>query len=136
MQKLPYDLLQSFIIPRYFLDHIRGDRDLDNHLFPVMLLVLQLVNKQFNNVIRKCSLAWKVVLYFRYYPSSLFSDEVARMLRRACKQFGSTTLLEWLSEKLRYPVLQHECYLGAAKGTEILMSPLGLAFFLNKDILL
>lgn len=122
---LPNDLLQGFIIPKYFLGSIRTERDLGS-AFPVMLLVLQLVSKQFNNSVRRCNLAWKAVQLFRNRTPSDSGAIVSHMLKEACRLFGSVALLKWLSKALHYPILQHSCYVEAAIGDVIVVRQIAL----------
>lgn len=114
---LPNDLWQSYIIPKYFLGSITTEGNLDKAALPAMLMVLQLVNKQFNTWVRKCSLAWRAVQNFRNQATKCSDDAISLMLRRACREFGSISLLEWLRKYLHYPILQRSCYMGAARGT-------------------
>lgn len=113
---LPHDLLQDYIIAKYFIYNIQ-DSDIDTTPLPATILMLQTVNKTFFNATKNGTLSKKVLENFRSHSeaTSRGASPSRLMMRRACKD-GHLAVIKYLIETLKYPV-DHHCFAGAAEGT-------------------
>ena len=100
---LPHDLLQNYFLPRYFLDNLTLE-DLDEKPVPSMLLVLQLVSKQFYEALKKCDRAWKIIQNFHDLSRVEKIRRSAHFMSKACRDFGSVVFIQWLMDKFRLPM--------------------------------
>jgi hypothetical protein len=113
--RLPHDLFQNYFIPRLLLGTIRSEEDLDVGVVPPTILILQFVNKRLYDAIRKCILAWKIILNFRSLNGAAAVSACSRVMGQAAFESGSVELIQWFNGNLKFP-LSDLCAPAAAAG--------------------
>lgn len=113
---LPHDLRENFFAKYLVFIQTEDELDSPSFAFPVMLLVLQFVNKTFNRLVKKeNSLCRKVILDYKLRGSNRRNHSACLMMARAAREYGSITLLQWL-ENLGFVSFAQDSYIGAIEG--------------------